>query len=68
MSETREWFEIEFWSNDRKQWVNCSNSKDNVTDAFITLGHHVEQDPDMQHRIRRFVQETVVTVPAKEDA
>ena len=69
MSETQyEYYEVEYLSNDTGEWTTCSNPKEHVVDAFITLGHHVENDPDMPHRIRRFSSEIVVAVPAKEDA
>jgi len=69
MSETQyEHYQVQYLSPSSGEWTDCSNPKDNVTDAFVTLGYHVENDPDMQHRIRRFRSEIVVEVPAKEDA
>ena len=62
-----EYYEVEYLSHDTGEWTVCSNTKDNVTDAFIVMGRHIENDPDMQHRIRRYVSETVVTVPARWD-
>ena len=69
MSEVNyEYFQVEYLSPSTGEWVECSNPKQHVEDAFIILGRHVENDPDMQHRIRRFSSEVVVAVPAKEDA
>ena len=66
MSDYKEYYEVEFLSHDTGKWTGCSDTKDNLTDAFITLGRHVENDPDMEHRIKRYVEEVVVAVPARE--
>ena len=67
-----EQFEVQFQTEDGAwETLHRSGSDEqgrytNVADAFILLGTEIERDPDMTHRIVRFVEEVVVTIPQKE--
>ena len=71
MSET---YEVQF-SHDGKEWIPIKRSgvgqmtgtsrfKD-VADAFILLGKEMMCDPEITHRIVRFVEEVVIAPPAR---
>lgn len=66
-----EQFEVQFQTQDG-EWETIHRSNGvvgrytNVADAFILMGKEIECDPDMPHRIVRFVEEVVVSINPEE--
>ena len=67
-----EQFEVQFqtedgvWETIHRSGSNEQGRFTSVADAFILLGKEIECDPDMPHRIVRFVEEVVVAITPEE--
>lgn len=63
------------YSHDGEQWIELKRSGvgqmsgtsrfKNVCDAFIFLGKEMQCDPEITHRIVRYVEEVVIAPPAR---